>query len=291
MKIRVGSRESKLAVAQSLLVMEAIRQAHPEVDLELITMKTTGDRILDRTLDQVGGKGLFVKELDRALLDGRVDITVHSMKDLPMELDPRLPLAAVSRREDPRDVLVLPAGAAEWDRKKPIGCASARRKLQLQRLYPGCQVLPVRGNVLTRLEKLDHGEYGALVLASAGLRRLGLEHRISRYFSTDELLPAAGQGVLAVQCRAGWDTGLLQCVHHQATAAAVTAERAFVQALDGGCSSPVAAYATMENGLVTLRGLMPLQTGGYCIRQSSGLAEEAARTGISLALQMKEGLS
>ena len=207
MKIRVGSRESKLAVAQSLLVMEAIRQAHPEVDLELITMKTTGDRILDRTLDQVGGKGLFVKELDRALLDGRVDITVHSMKDLPMELDPRLPLAAVSRREDPRDVLVLPAGAAEWDRKKPIGCASARRKLQLQRLYPGCQVLPVRGNVLTRLEKLDRGEYGALVLASAGLRRLGLEHRISRYFSTDELLPAAGQGVLAVQCRAGWDTG------------------------------------------------------------------------------------
>ncbi len=174
MKIRVGSRESKLAVAQSLLVMEAIRQAHPEVDLELITMKTTGDRILDRTLDQVGGKGLFVKELDRALLDGRVDITVHSMKDLPMELDPRLPLAAVSRREDPRDVLVLPAGATEWDRKKPIGCASARRKLQLQRLYPDCQVLPVRGNVLTRLEKLDHGEYGALVLASAGLRRLGL---------------------------------------------------------------------------------------------------------------------
>lgn len=291
MKIRVGSRESKLAAAQSLLVMEAIRQAHPEVDLELITMKTTGDRILDRTLDQVGGKGLFVKELDRALLDGRVDITVHSMKDLPMELDPRLPLAAVSRREDPRDVLVLPAGAAEWDRKKPIGCASARRKLQLQRLYPDCQVLPVRGNVLTRLEKLDHGEYGALVLASAGLRRLGLEHRISRYFSPDELLPAAGQGVLAVQCRAGWDTGFLQCVHHQATAAAVAAERAFVQALDGGCSSPVAAYATMENGLVTLRGLMPLQTGGYCIRQSSGLAEEAAQTGASLALQMKEGLS
>lgn len=287
MKIRVGSRESKLAVAQSLLVMEAIRQAHPEADLELITMKTTGDRILDRTLDQVGGKGLFVKELDRALLDGRVDITVHSMKDLPMELDPRLPLAAVSRREDPRDALVLPAGATEWDLQKPVGCASARRKLQLQRLFPGCRVTPVRGNVLTRLEKLDRGEYGALVLASAGLRRLGLEHRVSRYFSAGELLPAAGQGVLAVQCRAGWDTGLLRCVHDPETAAAVAAERAFVQTLDGGCSSPVAAFATVEGDRLTLRGLLPQAEGAYQVRQATGPVEEAARLGAALAAQMK----
>ena len=133
MKLRIGSRESRLAVVQAELLMEAIRAAHPEVELELVTMKTTGDKILDRTLDKVGGKGLFVKELDAALLDGRVDFTVHSCKDLPMDLDPRLPLAGSSRRADPRDVLVLPEGVAELDRSKPIGCASARRALQLKK--------------------------------------------------------------------------------------------------------------------------------------------------------------
>ena len=147
--IRVGSRESRLAVVQSELVMDAIRAAHPEVGLELVTMKTTGDKILDRTLDKVGGKGLFVKELDAALLDGRVDLTVHSCKDLPMEEDPRIPLAGFSRREDPRDVLVLPQGAEELDPSRPIGCASARRAVQLRALFPGVAVAPVRGNVLT----------------------------------------------------------------------------------------------------------------------------------------------
>ena len=149
--IRVGSRESRLAVVQSELVMDAIRAAHPEVGLELVTMKTTGDKILDRTLDKVGGKGLFVKELDAALLDGRVDLTVHSCKDLPMEEDPRIPLAGFSRREDPRDVLVLPQGAEELEPSRPIGCASARRAVQLRALFPGVAVAPVRGNVLTRL--------------------------------------------------------------------------------------------------------------------------------------------
>lgn len=192
--IRVGSRESRLAVVQSELVMDAIRAAHPEVGLELVTMKTTGDKILDRTLDKVGGKGLFVKELDAALLDGRVDLTVHSCKDLPMEEDPRIPLAGFSRREDPRDVLVLPQGAEELDPSRPIGCASARRAVQLRALFPGVAVAPVRGNVLTRLRKLDEGQFSALVLAAAGLKRLGLEERITRYFTVEELLPAAGQG-------------------------------------------------------------------------------------------------
>ncbi len=155
--IRVGSRESRLAVVQSELVMDAIRAAHPEVGLELVTMKTTGDKILDRTLDKVGGKGLFVKELDAALLDGRVDLTVHSCKDLPMEEDPRIPLAGFSRREDPRDVLVLPQGAEELDPSRPIGCASARRAVQLRALFPGVAVAPVRGNVLTRLRKTGRG--------------------------------------------------------------------------------------------------------------------------------------
>ena len=204
--IRVGSRESRLAVIQSELVMEAIRAACPGAELELVTMKTTGDKILDRTLDQVGGKGLFVKELDAALLESRVDLTVHSLKDLPMEPHPGLPVAAYPRRADPRDVLVLPEGETEWDRSRPVGCASLRRKLQLEALFPGVEVRPVRGNVLTRLNKLDRGEYGALVLAAAGLERLGLAGRIARYFSVEELLPAAGQGILAVQVRAGRTT-------------------------------------------------------------------------------------
>ena len=210
--IRIGSRESKLAVIQSELVMDAIRAARPELDLELVTMKTTGDKILDRTLDKVGGKGLFVKELDAALLAGRVDLTVHSCKDLPMDIDPRLPLAGFTCREDPRDVLVLPEGAKELDRARPIGCASPRRAAQLRELFPGVEVAPVRGNVLTRLRKLDEGQYAALVLAAAGLKRLGLEGRICRYFTVEEMIPAAGQGILALQSRAGEDLRYLDGV-------------------------------------------------------------------------------
>ena len=196
--IRVGSRESRLAVVQAQEVITRLG-----VPCELVTMKTTGDRILDRTLDQVGGKGLFVRELDRALAAGGIDLAVHSLKDLPMEQPDGLPVVAYLPREDARDALVLPAGAAAPDPAKPIGCASARRRVQLERLFPGLRVEPVRGNVLTRLARLDAGEYGALVLAAAGLRRLGLEARISRLFSPEELLPAAGQGILAVQARAG----------------------------------------------------------------------------------------
>ena len=199
MKIRFGSRESRLAVIQSRMVMDAVQAADPQAELELVTMKTTGDRILDRTLDQIGGKGLFVKELDLALREGKVDFTVHSLKDMPMQTPEDLPLVAFSKRADPRDVLVLPEGAAELDREKPIGCSSRRRQLQLQKLYPGFDIQPIRGNVQTRLRKLDEGQYCALVLAAAGLKRLGLEHRIHRYFSTEEILPAAGQAILAVQ--------------------------------------------------------------------------------------------
>ena len=153
MKIRVGSRESRLAVVQAELLVEAVRAARPDIEWELVTMKTTGDRILDRTLDKIGGKGLFVRELDQALREGRVDVTVHSCKDLPMEEDPELPIAAFSRREDPRDALILPEGAAELDFSRPIGCASLRRKIQLQKLFPQACIEPVRGNVLTRDRK------------------------------------------------------------------------------------------------------------------------------------------
>ena len=284
MKLRIGSRESRLAVVQAELLMEAIRAAHPEVELELVTMKTTGDKILDRTLDKVGGKGLFVKELDAALRDGRADLTVHSCKDLPMEESADLPLLAFSRREDPRDALVLPEGAAEIDFSKPIGCASLRRKLQLERLYPQARVEPVRGNVLTRLRKLDEGQYGALILAGAGLKRLGLEGRIARYFSTEEMLPAAGQGILAVQGRAGQDTEILSGFADEAGRLCALAERAFVRALDGGCTSPVAAHAVVQDGEMILTGM-----NVYGEKDSiAGAAAEGERLGLTLAERLRE---
>lgn len=290
MKIRIGSRESRLAVIQSRMVMEAIKQAVPEAELELVTMKTTGDRILDRPLEQAGGKGLFVKELDQALRAGRVEFTVHSLKDMPMQLPEDLPLAAISRRADVRDVLVLPMGAERLDSTKPIGCSSARRRIQLRSLYPRMRVAPVRGNVQTRLAKLDAGEYSALVLAAAGLTRLGLQDRISRYFSVDEILPAAGQGILAVQTRPDVDASCLRTFHDADAACCAQAERAFVRALAGGCSSPVAAYAEVEGQMLTLRGLYvsadeAVLRKGMC----TGHKLDAAVLGCELAALLREG--
>lgn len=284
MKLRVGSRESVLAVWQAEAVMGAIRAWDASIELELVTMKTTGDKILDRTLDKVGGKGLFVKELDAALLEGRVDLTVHSCKDLPMETDPRLPLVAFSRRGDPRDALVLPAGIDALDAGRPIGCASRRRALQLKRLFPGVESAPVRGNVQTRLRKLDEGQYSALVLAAAGLRRLGLEGRISRCFTPEEMLPAAGQGILAVQARAGTDTPWLDGFRDADATDCLLAERAFVRALDGGCSSPVAAFATVEGENLTLTGMD--ETGRRM--RSAGPRAEAERIGAELAAEIQK---
>ena len=290
MKIRIGSRDSALAVIQSRMVMRAIAEAEPRAELELVTMKTTGDRILDQTLDQVGGKGLFVKELDQALRDGRADFTVHSLKDMPMELPEDLPLAALSERADARDVLVLPLGADRLDETKPIGCSSARRRLQLQRLYPNMQVAPVRGNVQTRLAKLDTGEFSALVLAAAGLKRLGLENRISRYFTTDEMLPAAGQGILAVQTRKGMDTTCLRTFHNADAACCALAERAFVRALGGGCSSPVAAYAEVVNDTLTLTGLYVSEDESVVRKGTcSGRKTDAEALGCALAVQLGKG--
>ena len=287
MNIKIGSRESRLAVIQSQLVMDAIAAAHPDVTLELVTMKTTGDKILDRTLEQIGGKGLFVRELDQALRDGRADFTVHSLKDMPMETPEDLPLAAFSDRADPRDCLVLPEGVTAWDRSKPVGCASKRRQLQLKALYPELTVLPVRGNVQTRLRKLDSGEYGALVLAAAGLKRLGLEGRIARYFEPTELLPAAGQGILAVQTRRGMDTAVLDAVRDEAGTCCALAERAFVRALGGGCTSPVAAYATVDGDTLTLTGLYVSPDETVVKKETrTGPKAQAEALGAALAREM-----
>ncbi len=288
MKIRFGSRESRLAVIQSRMVMDAVQRACPQAELELVTMKTTGDKILDRTLEQIGGKGLFVRELDQALRGEKVDFTVHSLKDMPMEIPEDLPLAAFSKRGDPRDVLVLPEGVQELDKTKPIGCSSRRRQLQLKRLYPDFDIQPVRGNVQTRLQKLDGGQYCALVLAAAGLKRLGLEKRISRSFSTEEILPAAGQAILAVQARKGTDTSVLNTFHDEDAACCALAERAFVRTLDGGCTSPVAAYAQMEGEELILTGLYVSPDETVMRRgMTRGRKKDAEALGLKLALELK----
>lgn len=279
--IRVGSRDSRLAVVQAEEVCRALG------DCELITMKTTGDMVLDKTLDQVGGKGLFVKELDRALADHRVDLTVHSLKDVPMEQPDGLPLVAFTKRADARDALVLPESGI-WDKEKPIGCSSARRRVQLKRLFPEIDVQPVRGNVQTRLAKLDGGAYGALVLAAAGLQRLGLEGRISRYFSPDEIIPAAGQGILAVQGRAGELEDAARLVDDADARDCATAERSFIRTLGGGCFAPVAAYAEVQEDTLYLRGLYVTADETHMARGAvTGRRTEAAALGRTLALQLR----
>ena len=287
--IVIGSRESRLAVIQSEMVRDFIKGQNPECQVEILTMKTTGDKILDRTLDKIGGKGLFVKELDKALLDKRSDLSVHSLKDMPMELSKELPLLAFSKREDPRDVLVLPEGAEKWDRTLPVGCSSQRRMLQLKELYPDVTFLPVRGNIQTRLQKLQSGTYGALLLAAAGLKRLALENRIYRYFEPDEIIPAAGQGILAVQGRKGEDYSFLNGYCDEEAWAAGRAERAFVKLLDGGCSSPVAAHAEISGDELYLRGLYYNEKdGSYVTGTLRGDKADAESLGRELAETLRK---
>lgn len=288
--VNIGSRESKLAVVQSEMVREYINSHNDDVEARLLTMKTTGDIILDRSLDKVGGKGLFVKELDKALLEGRTCMSVHSLKDMPMVVPDNLPLIAFSRREDPRDVLVLPQGRTEIDFSLPVGCSSLRRMLQFKKLYPQAEFKNVRGNVITRLSKLDSGQYSALILAAAGIKRLGLEERISRYFDPEEMIPAAGQGILAVQGRADMEYDFLEGFNDPEGEMAALAERAFVTELNGGCTSPVAAHARIEKGTIYLKGLYyDEQDGGHLIGSMTGKAdkESAAALGRELAAQLR----
>jgi len=282
-QIKIGSRDSELAIAQAELVM--IKAGG---NCELVTMKTSGDMILDRTLDQVGGKGLFVRELDEALASGKVDLTVHSLKDVPMEQPEGLPLIAFTQRDDARDALVLPE-RGNWDRTKPVGCSSARRRIQLAMLMPGTNVQPVRGNVLTRLRKLEDGEYGALVLAAAGLRRLGLEKRIYRYFTPDEIIPAAGQGILAVQGREGEFQDIAAKLDDPDSRVCAEAERAFIRTLGGGCFAPVAAYAETVGDNISLRAMYATEDEQIVMRGvMTGKRENAAKIGQTLALKLKK---
>lgn len=299
-KIIVGSRNSQLAVAQTQIVMNEIKKHNPDLELELLTYTTTGDRILDRSLDEVGGKGLFVKELDKALIEGQIHIAVHSLKDMPMEENKDLPIVSLYKRGDPRDVLVLPKSCKttedmDWysflNGLEHVGSSSARRQLQIKKLYSGIGIKGVRGNIITRLQKLDQGEFDALVLAAAGLDRAGLTGRINRYFSVDEVIPAAGQGILSIQARSDLDISFLEQVNDEDTVYAATAERTFVRVLDGGCSSPIAAYAEVSGNDLKLIGLYyKEETKEHIIDCISGNKESAEKLGFLLADRLKGAL-
>lgn len=253
--IKIGSRESRLAVKQAEIIRDQIIDSNPEISVEIITMKTTGDKILDKSLEKIGGKGLFVKELDRALMDGRIDIAVHSLKDMPMEENPELPILAYGKREDPRDVILYRSGLETLPDCAVIGTSSRRRMLQMQRLYPDCTFRGIRGNVQTRLKKLETEGYDGTILAAAGLKRLGMEQVISRYLSVDEMIPAAGQGILAVQGRKGENYGWIDRIDDRESRAAALAERQFIRVTGGDCTSPCAAHAQVSGNELRLTGL------------------------------------
>lgn len=291
--IRFGSRKSALAVAQTRILMDAVAAAHPELEVELVTMTTTGDvnmKPFSEASDKFGIKGLFTQELEEALKSGEIDVAVHSLKDVPMCANEKLPIVAYSARGDARDALVLPEGTAEISENLPLGCSSARRRLQLAKLFPQLRVEPVRGNVNTRLRKLDEGQFSALVLAAVGLQRVGLGERISRYFTTDEMIPAPGQGILACQGRAGESYEYLDAVRCEAAACCARAERGFSAELGGGCTAPVGAYAEIIDGELTLHGFYADEAEGiYRGGRACGRPEDAEELARGLARRLREG--
>lgn len=291
--IKIGTRKSALACRQADIIADYIESSCEGYSTQLVTLVTTGDRILDKKLDAVGGKGLFVKELDAALRAGMTDLSVHSLKDMPAEVPEDLPVIGFSAREDARDVLVLPEGKAEYDYSAPIGCSSNRRALQLKELYPDAEIKNIRGNVLTRLGKLDGGEYGALVLAAAGLIRLGLAGRINRYFSPEEMIPAAGQGILCVQGRQNKDYGYLCGFFDEEARQCAVCERAFVAYLNGSCALPIGAYAEVLDGeRLSLRGLYyDDKTKIYRKMSLAGKRENPEGLGMALARELKKACS
>ncbi len=255
--ITIATRASPLALWQAEHVRGLLRAADPGREVHLLELTTRGDQVLDRALSKVGGKGLFVKELELALLEGRADLAVHSLKDVPMLVEPAFEIAAILEREDPRDCLVSPRhhSLAELPDGARVGTSSLRRELALRAHHPRLQVLPVRGNVGTRLAKLDRGEFDALLMAAAGLKRLGLAHRIAEILPTSVFLPAPGQGALAIETRAGDPVAraAVAAFEHPPTRAAVLAERAVSRGLGGSCEFPLAAYAVLEQGGLRLR--------------------------------------
>ena len=292
MILRIGTRGSKLALVQSEWVREEVQSRHPEVRVDLVKIKTKGDKFLDAPLSKVGGKGLFVKEIEEALLKGEVDLAVHSMKDVPAELQKGLKLSAYPKREDPRDAFVssLFGGVEDLPQGASVGTSSLRRAAQLLHLRPDLQIVPLRGNVDTRLRKLDKGELQAIVLAAAGLRRLGLSARITALLLPEVVLPAIGQGVLGLEVREDDEKTqeLISLLNDPETELAARAERAFLKELEGGCQVPLAGYARVENDRIVLDGMVAELDGSVILRQQgSGGKEKPEEVGVALARRLK----
>jgi hydroxymethylbilane synthase len=290
--IVIASRESALAMWQARNIQQRLAALYPQSKVTIRGMTTAGDRILDRALDKIGGKGLFVKELEDALAAGSADIAVHSMKDVPMVLPAGFAIAAITEREDPRDAFVsgryadfaaLPDGSS-------VGTSSLRRESQIRARFPQLKVGPLRGNVQTRLNKLDAGNYAAIVLAAAGLKRLGLADRITAILTPEESLPAPGQGALGIECRADRTDmiAMMQALNHAATAACVRAERAFSRALSGSCQLPLGGYAQDEGERLRLRGFVASQDGKEFVRaELTGAMRDPEALGTELAARLR----
>ncbi|WP_016954400.1 hydroxymethylbilane synthase [Catenovulum agarivorans] len=289
--LKIATRDSLLALWQAEYVKSRLEAAHTGLTVSLVKIKTKGDKILDTPLAKIGGKGLFVKELEVAMLNGEADIAVHSMKDVPMEFPEGLGLAVICEREDPRDAFVsnnyksiddLPEGAV-------VGTSSLRRQCQLLKHRPDLQIKSLRGNVQTRLRKLDEGEFDAIILASAGLIRLELEERIQQFIDSDLMLPAVGQGAVGIECRIDdqQTLDLLAVLNHADTATIVTTERGFNTRLNGGCQVPIAGYAEQKGSEIFFRGLVASVDGKQVFyTEKSGLPEEAEQIGIAAAEEL-----
>jgi hydroxymethylbilane synthase len=289
--LRIATRKSPLALWQANHVADRLRQAHPGLEVALVEMTTEGDRFLSAPLSQVGGKGLFVKEIEEALLDGRADVAVHSLKDMTSDLPAGLELAAVPEREDPRDALVgrTVKRWVELPRAAKVGTSSLRRACQLKEKRPDLEIVPLRGNVQTRLRKVEELPLDAAVLAHAGLKRLGLEWRATELLEAEVSLPAVGQGVLGIEARAGdaETKARLAVLEHGPTRQVVVAERAFLARLEGGCTVPLAAYAVLQGGELWLRGLIGRPDGTKVVRgERRGPAATGARLGEDLAADL-----
>jgi hydroxymethylbilane synthase len=292
-RVTIGTRGSKLALWQANWVKDQLEKRHPGIRVALEIIKTKGDKILDVPLAKVGGKGLFVKEIEEALLDGRIDIAVHSMKDMPAEIPAGLCIGAVPERETPVDVLIAREGLNLQDMgpAPTIGTSSLRRAAQLRHIRPDVQIVPLRGNLDTRLRKLVDENLDAIVLAAAGVKRLGLAGRITEYLPPDVMLPAVGQGALCIETRITDPviTPFVSALNHATTRSAVLAERAFLARLEGGCQVPIAGHATLTGDRLSMTGLVADLQGQTMVRETlEGPAEQAETIGLDLAGKLLE---
>ena len=288
-QLRIGTRASQLALWQANWVKSELEKRYPDLEVTLVKIKTTGDKILDVPLARVGGKGLFTKEIEEAMLAGEIEVAVHSMKDVPTYFPEGLGLRCITKREDPRDIVILRPGVKSWDELPiggRIGTSSLRRKAMLLHSRPDLQMLDIRGNVETRIRKLTDDNLDAVVLAAAGMHRLGFANQISQYLPVDVSLPAIGQGALGLESRIddGEINELIDFFNHPETAHAVVAERALLARLEGGCQVPIAAYGTVNGSELTLTGLVASVDGVQMLKKTvSGPTNQAARLGTSLA--------